>query len=221
MTCIPVTKTYERDRFQPFMSHKFKRRDTDVHFYLPIRCPFLRGCPDGSCPLAHTKLEVIFHPIVYKTRRCKMSISGQCMFSQKCTFYNNETEKVCAEQLWRLWEKTWNLWRLNIENVLVSHNKLSDEVSSSLAAVMNYRSRMKPPKNAPKVKHRAKAAPEPLPDCMLQDHQSSLTCFYDIPEGVPLLSFASAGYKIRTNSTCDEMGKHIVEEWFFKKSGDL
>ncbi|GIX63037.1 erythrocyte membrane protein [Babesia caballi] len=136
---VPVTRAYHPERAHPFLSSKFKRRDPALHFYLPIECPSLKGCPDGSCPLAHTKLEVIFHPIVYKTRQCRMSVTGQCAFSKKCTFYNNDAEKTTAQLMWLIWENTWDLWRHNIEMVLLNHSKLSNGVTKLLPVIKNYR----------------------------------------------------------------------------------
>ncbi|GBE60520.1 erythrocyte membrane protein [Babesia ovata] len=140
---ILVTRSFDPARSHPFLSSKFKRRDPNVHFYLPIECPLLKNCTEGSCPLAHTKLEVIFHPIVYKTRKCKMVSMGSCSFPQKCTFYNNDSEKMAAQLLWLAWEKTWDLWRINIEAVLSSHNKLNSNVAKNLSIIKNYRGNMK------------------------------------------------------------------------------
>ncbi|ORM39407.1 uncharacterized protein BXIN_2222 [Babesia sp. Xinjiang] len=140
---IPVTKSFDPNVSHPFMSNTFKRRDPNVHFYLPIECPSHKNCTDGSCPLAHTKLEMMFHPIVYKTRKCKMSIGGLCKFSRQCTFYNNDSERMAAQLLWLVWEKTWDLWRTNIEIVLGAHNKLNGPITKNLSMVKNYRGNMK------------------------------------------------------------------------------
>ncbi|GFE56109.1 hypothetical protein BaOVIS_034740 [Babesia ovis] len=139
---IPVTKSFDPNVDQPFMSSTFKRRDPNLHFYLPIECPSLKSCTDGSCPLAHSKLEMMFHPLVYKTRKCKMMTGGVCKFSRQCTFYNNDSERMAAQLLWLVWEKTWDLWRQNIETVLRAHNKLTTTITKNLAVVKYYRGDM-------------------------------------------------------------------------------
>ncbi|GBE60522.1 erythrocyte membrane protein, putative [Babesia ovata] len=136
---VPITTNYDSTRAYPFLSSKFKRRDPNVHFYLPIECPLSKGCTDGTCPLAHTRLEIIFHPIVYKTRKCKMISMGSCGFPQKCAFYNNDSEKMAAQLLWLVWEKTWDLWRINIEAILGMHNKFVGSVIRMLPTIKNYR----------------------------------------------------------------------------------
>ncbi|EDO07239.1 uncharacterized protein BBOV_IV008860 [Babesia bovis T2Bo] len=140
---IPVTKSFDPNVSHPYVSAAFKRRDPNLYFYLPIECPSLKTCTDGTCPLSHTKLEMMFHPLVYKTRKCKMMMEGICKFSGQCTFYNNESDRMAAQLLWLIWEKRWDLWRHNIEAVLNAHNKLVEPVTRNLSMVKNYRGNMK------------------------------------------------------------------------------
>ncbi|EDO07236.1 uncharacterized protein BBOV_IV008820 [Babesia bovis T2Bo] len=136
---IPVTRSYDPTRAYPYLTKKFKRRDPNMHFYIPVECPYLKRCTDGYCPLSHTKLEIMFHPMVYKSRRCKMARSGSCRFSWHCTFYDNESEKLAAHLLWLLWERTWDLWRSNIKFILNAHRKLCYRTINIVSLVANNR----------------------------------------------------------------------------------
>lgn len=140
---VPITKLFDPNKPNPFLSSKFKRRCPNTHFYISIECPSGRNCNDGTCPLAHTKLEIIFHPIVYKTRRCKKATMGVCNFFQKCAFYNSESDRVAAQLLWLVWEKTWDLWRTNIGTVLSNHNKFNNDICRRVSMMMNYRGNQK------------------------------------------------------------------------------
>ncbi|GFE54068.1 erythrocyte membrane protein, putative [Babesia ovis] len=141
---IPVTRSYDPSRTYPFLTKKFKRREPNIHFYIPVECPYLKRCTDGYCPLAHTKLEIMFHPMVYKSRKCKLAKSGTCRFSWHCTFYDNDAEKLSAQLLWLIWERRWDLWRENIKSVLDLHRKLCYRVMHLLSLVTSNRGEIGP-----------------------------------------------------------------------------
>ncbi|KAK1443525.1 hypothetical protein BgAZ_204010 [Babesia gibsoni] len=218
--CIPVTKSYEPKQSHPYISGRFKRRDPNIHFYLPIECPFLKNCTDGSCPLAHTKLEVIFHPIVYKTRKCKMSSAGHCNFSHKCSFYNNSTERNAAKVLWRTWEDRWKFWRCNIDTMLISRNKMDSTIAKSLATIKKHRGgeyklQKMPPTNE------AIMNPVIIPDYFIlgdmakQDFSNNESLLYE-----PFQPFSNLHQQESSNSPYEYMTNNIFQEWFNKTEED-
>ncbi|GIX63030.1 erythrocyte membrane protein [Babesia caballi] len=141
---IPVTESFDPSRSRPFMSGKFKRRDPSVHFYLPINCPMMKNCADGPCPLSHTQLEVIFHPIKYKSSKCKKVSMGTCSFQGKCSFYHDDSERAHAQIVSAAWEHYWRNWEYQIEAVLTATNKLNSSVAKSLLQLKKQRRRGNP-----------------------------------------------------------------------------
>ncbi|KEP61199.1 UNVERIFIED_CONTAM: hypothetical protein HHA_301400 [Hammondia hammondi] len=136
---VPISRHFDVRRPAPFDLAKFDRRDPHVHFYLPVDCPHSRRCPDGCCPLAHTKLEKIFHPIVYKTQTCQMSLSSRCEYYSKCAFYHNDKDRLEADSAWRLWEHRWSSWRQQVDQILGMHNKLEKEIKRKVDGILKIR----------------------------------------------------------------------------------
>eukprot|EP00917_Polyrhabdina_sp_WS-2016_P002275 GHVP01004912.1.p1 GENE.GHVP01004912.1~~GHVP01004912.1.p1 ORF type:complete len:467 (-),score=77.33 GHVP01004912.1:1388-2788(-) len=67
--------------------------------YLPMLCPDLTidkedsymafSCPRGRiCPYSHSEEEIMFHPLIYKTRECEKFASGLCS-AYYCPFVHN------------------------------------------------------------------------------------------------------------------------------------
>ncbi|CDI74179.1 hypothetical protein, conserved [Eimeria praecox] len=140
-TGVPVTKHFDPRRTSPFELSKFDRRDPYVHFYIPVDCPFARRCCDGICPLAHTKLEKIFHPIVYKTQKCQMALAdnGRCPYINKCAFFHSEEDRREAELHWKAWEAEWASWRQQIDQLLLRHHKLEKEIRRKVEGIIKIR----------------------------------------------------------------------------------
>ncbi|XP_026192871.1 uncharacterized protein LOC34622835 [Cyclospora cayetanensis] len=141
-TGVPVTKHFDPLRPSPFDMSKFDRRDPYFHFYIPVDCPFGTRCCDGACPLAHTKLEKIFHPTVYKKQRCQMvqmTQSGRCQYTHKCAFFHAEEDRQEAEHHWKLWESTWASWRQHIDQLLLCHHKLEKEIRRKVEGIAKIR----------------------------------------------------------------------------------
>ncbi|PFH32273.1 hypothetical protein BESB_015910 [Besnoitia besnoiti] len=136
---VPVSRHFDVRRPAPFDLAKFDRRDPHIHFYLPVDCPHSRRCSDGCCPLAHTKLEKIFHPIVYKTQTCQMSLSSRCEYYSKCAFYHTDKDRLEAEFAWRLWEHRWSSWRQQVDQILGLHNKLEKEIKRKVEGILKIR----------------------------------------------------------------------------------
>lgn len=136
---VPISRHFDVRRPAPFDLAKFDRRDPHVHFYLPVDCPHSRRCSDGCCPLAHTKLEKIFHPIVYKTQTCQMSLSSRCEYYSKCAFYHNDKDRLEADAAWRLWEHRWSSWRQQVDQILGMHNKLEKEIKRKVDGILKIR----------------------------------------------------------------------------------
>jgi len=69
-----------------------------LYNYIPEPCPQwqkLKKCSMGeSCPRAHGWLEVIFHPLLYKTKMCKSNLeNGACrQYGIYCAKAHNPTE---------------------------------------------------------------------------------------------------------------------------------
>ncbi|CDJ59492.1 hypothetical protein, conserved [Eimeria maxima] len=140
-TGVPVTLHFDPHRSSPFELSKFDRRDPYVHFYIPVDCPLARRCWDGVCPLAHTKLEKIFHPIVYKTQRCQMALadSGRCPYINKCAFFHTEEDRREAELRWKAWEAEWACWRQQIDELLRRHHKLEEDIRRKVEGIIKIR----------------------------------------------------------------------------------
>ncbi|OEH76303.1 hypothetical protein cyc_06733 [Cyclospora cayetanensis] len=101
-----------------------------------------KRCCDGACPLAHTKLEKIFHPTVYKKQRCQMvqmTQSGRCQYTHKCAFFHAEEDRQEAEHHWKLWESTWASWRQHIDQLLLCHHKLEKEIRRKVEGIAKIR----------------------------------------------------------------------------------
>ncbi|CDJ49730.1 hypothetical protein, conserved [Eimeria brunetti] len=140
-TGVPVTRHFDPQRASPFELSKFDRRDPYVHFYIPVDCPSSRQCCDGICPLAHTKLEKIFHPIVYKTQKCQMALAdtGRCPYINKCAFFHTEEDRQQAELHWEAWEAEWAPWRQQIDQLLRRHHKLEKEILRKVEGIIKIR----------------------------------------------------------------------------------
>ncbi|GAW82000.1 hypothetical protein, conserved [Plasmodium gonderi] len=136
---VPVTKSFNKLKKYPFEINKFDRRETNEYFYLPVDCPRMKKCDDAYCPLAHTKLEKIFHPIVYKTQACQMAKDGACDYFQKCAFYHDSNDKNEAHLNWTIWEKKWDKWRNNIDTILTQHNKNDKEIRRKVESILKIR----------------------------------------------------------------------------------
>lgn len=136
---VPVTKTFNKLKKYPFEANRFDRREPNEYFYLPVDCPLLKKCDDAYCPLAHTKLEKIFHPIVYKTQACQMAKDGTCDYFKKCAFYHDNKDKHDAYLKWTCWEKKWGKWRENIDNILLKHNKNDKEIKRKVDSILKVR----------------------------------------------------------------------------------
>uniref|UniRef100_A0A3B0N5C3 C3H1-type domain-containing protein n=1 Tax=Theileria annulata TaxID=5874 RepID=A0A3B0N5C3_THEAN len=107
---LPVSKGFNPRKSHPFSSNRFKRRSPSQYFYIPIECPLGRNCEDGLCALSHTKLEVIFHPVLHRTKRCGMAVLNICVFSQRCAFFHNSRERISSHLVWLNWHWNWSLW---------------------------------------------------------------------------------------------------------------
>ncbi|SBS85695.1 hypothetical protein POVCU2_0032890 [Plasmodium ovale curtisi] len=136
---VPVTKSFNKLKKYPYEINKFDRRETNEYFYLPVDCPRMKKCDDAYCPLAHTKLEKIFHPIVYKTQACQMAKDGACDYFQKCAFYHDSNDKNEAHLNWTIWEKKWDKWRNNVDNILTQHNKNDKEIRRKVESILKIR----------------------------------------------------------------------------------
>ncbi|EDL46318.1 hypothetical protein, conserved [Plasmodium vivax] len=136
---VPVTKSFNKLKKYPYEINKFDRRETNEYFYLPVDCPRMKKCDDAYCPLAHTKLEKIFHPIVYKTQACQMAKDGACDYFQKCAFYHDSNDKNEAHLNWTIWEKKWDKWRNNIDSILTQHNKNDKEIRRKVESILKIR----------------------------------------------------------------------------------
>ncbi|UKJ88268.1 hypothetical protein MACJ_000712 [Theileria orientalis] len=139
---IPISRSFDPDHESPFLSYKFKRRCPIRYFYIPIECPFMLGCKDGYCPLSHTVLEVIFHPILHKTKKCSLAIKGQCKFEKKCAFYHSEKDRLASYLSWLVWQKNWEMYDKNVK-VVLSKYALSSKIISKIVLMINIRSNLK------------------------------------------------------------------------------
>eukprot|EP01056_Protomagalhaensia_sp_Gyna25_P000888 Protomagalhaensia_sp_Gyna_25__887@NODE_1429_length_1845_cov_10_021595_g1153_i0_p1_GENE_NODE_1429_length_1845_cov_10_021595_g1153_i0NODE_1429_length_1845_cov_10_021595_g1153_i0_p1_ORF_typecomplete_len372_score69_92_NODE_1429_length_1845_cov_10_021595_g1153_i06011716 len=101
----------------PFLATNIpQRRDTFLFFYLPLNCPLQAKCPNAFCPLAHSALERMFHPLVYRSATCELlDPEGNCLAPKKCAFAHSSPEKLAAENWWLLWERQWFGWRNHIQ----------------------------------------------------------------------------------------------------------
>lgn len=141
---IPVTRTFDPNKPNPFVSNKFKRRCPIAYFYMPIECSLARSCNNGFCPLSHTKLEVIFHPILHKTKRCSMALMNVCNFSQRCAFHHNDIDRVASHLSWLVWQRNWGMHDNNIASVLAKHN-LGKEYVEKVCMMISFRSNFQTP----------------------------------------------------------------------------
>ncbi|EKX74032.1 conserved hypothetical protein [Theileria equi strain WA] len=135
---IPVTRTFDPSKPNPFISNKFKRRCPIAYFYMPIECSLARSCNNGFCPLSHTKLEVIFHPILHKTKRCSMALMNVCNFSQRCAFYHSQSDKMGAQLSWLVWQKKWEVWENNFDSILANYN-IGEDIRKKLHVMITPR----------------------------------------------------------------------------------
>ncbi|XP_953886.1 uncharacterized protein TA06225 [Theileria annulata] len=139
---IPISSSFDPDRNEPFKCHKFKRRCPINYFYIPIECPHMLKCLDGRCPLSHSTYEVIFHPILHKTKRCTLAFKNKCKLEKKCAFYHGENDRLSSYLSWLVWEKHWGM---NSENVIPILQKfgLSSRLISKFVLMINIRSSQK------------------------------------------------------------------------------
>ncbi|UKK00671.2 hypothetical protein MACK_000745 [Theileria orientalis] len=135
---LPVSRSFNPRKNCPFLSSKFKRRCPMHYFYLPVECPLGKNCDDGLCPLSHTKLEVIFHPILHKTKRCSMAVMNVCNFAHRCAFFHNTNDRISSHLSWLVWQKKWNLWETSPEVLSVNFN-LDMEVAGKLSYMIESR----------------------------------------------------------------------------------
>ncbi|EAN34128.1 hypothetical protein TpMuguga_01g00890 [Theileria parva strain Muguga] len=135
---IPISSSFDPDRHEPFLCHKFKRRCPINYFYIPIECPFMLQCADGRCPLSHTVFEVIFHPILHKTKKCSLAVKNKCKFEKKCAFYHGENDRLGAYLSWLVWEKNWEMNSQNTRQMLQKFG-LSSKIISKVILMINTR----------------------------------------------------------------------------------
>jgi len=101
--CFDAHSLSEKRRV-PIQGHK------GLFNYIPIACPEWeknRKCIFGdSCPRAHGYFEVIFHPLLYKTKMCSYSqINGVCRKNgMYCARAHKETE---IRSLVKIFGKKW------------------------------------------------------------------------------------------------------------------
>eukprot|EP00922_Rhytidocystis_sp_ex-Travisia-forbesii_P032878 GHVS01048904.1.p1 GENE.GHVS01048904.1~~GHVS01048904.1.p1 ORF type:complete len:694 (+),score=192.52 GHVS01048904.1:89-2170(+) len=148
---LPVSRQFNPSRDLPFDIPKFDRREPLEFFYIPVDCPHGKKCSDGACPLAHTKLEKIFHPIVYKTQPCQfikaaaddgsspLDEAGSCEYLLKCAFYHNSEDRLAAETAWRTWETKWDRWRKRVDQFLLEHGKADKETRRKVDGILKLR----------------------------------------------------------------------------------
>ncbi|CDJ33579.1 uncharacterized protein EMH_0016670 [Eimeria mitis] len=138
---LPVSRHFNPLREAPFELVKFIRRDPYTHFYIPVDCPYARRCANGVCPFAHTKLEKMFHPIVYKTQKCQMALSdtGPCPYINQCTFFHTEEDRKQAELEREVWEAEWGPWRPQMCQFLRSHHTFEKGIRRKIEGVIKIR----------------------------------------------------------------------------------
>jgi hypothetical protein len=60
-----------------------KRRSVRHLGYLPHLCP--TACSSDTCPFAHSRMEVMYHPTNYKTKACsRFAKTRTCLFGADC-----------------------------------------------------------------------------------------------------------------------------------------
>ncbi|CDJ32694.1 LOW QUALITY PROTEIN: uncharacterized protein EMH_0047020 [Eimeria mitis] len=138
---LPVCRHFNPLREAPFELVKFNRRDPYTHFYIPVDCPDARRCANGVCPLAHTKLEKMFHPIVYKTQKCQMALrdTGRCPYINQCTFFHTEEDRKRAALEREVWEAGWGQWRPQMCQFLRSHHEFEKGIRRKIEGMIKIR----------------------------------------------------------------------------------
>lgn len=95
---------FEHSKVNCVYSHNiqdFKR--TNVNAFIPIKCTswkydmgnknYKRDCTRGMlCKFAHGWKEINYHPLIYKTKKCRYTIE-ECKYQYKCPYYHEESEK--------------------------------------------------------------------------------------------------------------------------------
>jgi len=135
------TRTFDPNLIRPYEIPDFERRDPLEYFYVPVDCPSARGCNDGQCPLAHSKFEKMFHPIVYKSQKCDRDRESGCEYNRgpRCSFFHDYSDLTSSREQWKKWEKTWNKWRSYLDSILVEHHCYSKEIRRKALFVMTIR----------------------------------------------------------------------------------
>lgn len=81
----PVCKCYHPGQGQ-HQRRRPVRAPTGIWTYLPVSC-LEPDCSDMDCPFSHSVTEYLFHPMVYKTKKCEQELTEQgicCKFGYHC-----------------------------------------------------------------------------------------------------------------------------------------
>ena len=86
-------------------------KDTSALRYLPLLCPSVKlgpgdtvsenVCQRGNiCPFSHSKEEIIYHPLIYKTAMCEAHLRGGCnmYYCWKVRFCPSAGKGMCFAQ---------------------------------------------------------------------------------------------------------------------------
>lgn len=87
-----------------------RRRDPFSIAYQAEQCEYVDTdactnvqCPRGvNCPLAHTKFEIMYHPLYYKSLPCRDG--GACKRGKQCAFAHGDLELQAARSLASIWD---------------------------------------------------------------------------------------------------------------------
>ncbi|EZG66736.1 hypothetical protein GNI_076730 [Gregarina niphandrodes] len=111
MTDFPVSTQLSEPSSEikrPYFRSGAIRRDCFLYFYLPVDCPCGLACQNWFCPFAHSSLEKMFHPLIYRTEPCRRGV--KCCRRQ-CSFLHSIEDDIEATNLWTIWEQHWQGYR--------------------------------------------------------------------------------------------------------------
>eukprot|EP01116_Phalansterium_solitarium_P024358 TRINITY_DN8902_c0_g1_i2.p1 TRINITY_DN8902_c0_g1~~TRINITY_DN8902_c0_g1_i2.p1 ORF type:complete len:485 (-),score=49.54 TRINITY_DN8902_c0_g1_i2:220-1674(-) len=120
------------------------RRVPTKYIYSPDECPDFRSssdrCPRGnSCPFAHGRYEIMYHPEIFKTKTCEEYMKKQtCVRQDGCAFAHGVRElrkPVPIEQLASVVDSMPEFRRGGAQPTPASASRAASQVASSKAPV--------------------------------------------------------------------------------------
>lgn len=108
----PAGSPCTRSQFSFFNDSRLRRSPFN-QYYRPQLCPFASSasnpahghCPNEGCELCHSRVELVWHPVQFKTSRC---MGHSCKGIFECAFTHSELES----RAWARWrERNAQYWR--------------------------------------------------------------------------------------------------------------